>query len=171
MGLQQRFGLDSKDMQIISMLIKNPEISQQVIAKQIKVSQPSVNLRLHKLKKNGLLSSSIGVDVNKTGMHLARVDFTAQNADEVLNNLQGCPFFVNGFVLSGKHNGSMLVVSDNLKKIDAIINKHLRSNPEIKDINVSVIVNSTKPIVCALNFSCEKAGCKNEQSCQKCSIR
>ena len=37
------------------------------------------------MKEKGILNISAGVDIAKTGLVLARVDFTAKNADNVLD--------------------------------------------------------------------------------------
>ncbi|MBN1861231.1 MAG: winged helix-turn-helix transcriptional regulator, partial [Candidatus Thermoplasmatota archaeon] len=52
---QVKFSLDEKDRKIISLLHDNHEISQEEIAKKVKLSQPSVAMRIKRLKERGIL--------------------------------------------------------------------------------------------------------------------
>ena len=47
--------LDEKDRKIITLLHDNQEISQEEISKNIHLSQPSVAMRIKKLKENGII--------------------------------------------------------------------------------------------------------------------
>ena len=169
--LKDTLGVDDKDLKILSMFMANPEVSQIDVAKQLKISQPSVNVRIHKLKKKGLLSHLAGIELNKTNMYLTRVDFTASNAEAILNEMKPCSFFVNGFIMSGTHNASMFVVAHNLKKIETILNKYLRSNPEVKDVSMAVVVSAVKPFICALDLEKEQDHeCQDPSSCEHCQF-
>ena len=170
--LKSKLGIDDKDVKILGLFMHNPDVSQKELAEAVKLSQPSVNARVHKLRKRGILSRSIGIEFNKTDMYLARVDFTASNAEAVLNKLRQCSFFVNGFVMSGIHNASILMVGHDLKKIEAILNQHLRSNPDIQDIRMNVVVSTAKPFVCSIDLEKEQQHeCLNPGSCAECKIK
>ena len=103
---------DEKDRRIISLLVKDPEASQSHIAAQVNLSQPSVGSRIHRLKENGAIAYRVGMDVKKIGLHLAKVDMTARNVDKVLKRFYGCPFFMNGLMVSGAHNLCMFLGKD-----------------------------------------------------------
>ena len=137
-----KLGLDDKDIKILSWYMDNPFISQSEIASKLNMSQPSVNYRIQKLKEKGILNISAGIDFSKANLVLARADFTAKNAHNVFNNLKRCAFFVQGFTLSGKNNASAYFVTDSLEKVEEIITDNLRSNSDVSDINVNVVVNS-----------------------------
>jgi len=160
--IQDKLGLDNKDMKILSLYIDNPNISQNEIATKLKMSQPSINMRIKKLKKKGVLQSYAGIEFNKSGLFLTRVDFTAKNANNILNSLKVCPFFVNGFIMSGRNNVSVFFVSEDLGKTEEIVNKHLRANEEISDINVNIVVKSAKDFVFTPSFV-------EDKSCGKCA--
>jgi DNA-binding Lrp family transcriptional regulator len=168
--LKDLLGLDDKDARILSLCMKQPDISQTELATHLKLSQPSINVRLNKLKKRGVLSQTVGIEFNRTNMYLVRVDLTATQPDDLLARLQTCSFFVNGFTMSGTRNVSLLIVGPNLKKVETIINTHLRSNDMIKDIESNVIVSAAKPLVCAIDLDQEKrASCQNK-TCDNCPI-
>lgn len=165
----EELGLDNRDLKIVSWFMEDPHISQSEVASRLKLSQPSVNFRIQKLKQRGILNFQTGLSLNKTGLFMVRVDFTAKNAPEMLNNLKDCQFFVNGFVMSGKRNVSLNLVNTDLKKIDEIVNKHIRSNPEVSDVDVQVVVNAAADFLFSVNL--DKEGCEHcfeVGGCEKC---
>ncbi|MBS3149109.1 Lrp/AsnC family transcriptional regulator [Candidatus Woesearchaeota archaeon] len=168
--INDKLGLDEKDVIIMSLFMQNPEISQAEIANKLNISQPSINFRVQRLKKKGVLSFDVGTDFNKSNLFLARVDFTASDANEILNRLSSCSFFVNGFIMAGKHNVSVFLVHEDLRKIEAIINDHLRSDNQISDINVNIVVSSMKDFLLKMNLDKElsQERCRNINSCKTC---
>lgn len=168
----EKMGLDEKDAQIISWYMEDPNIPQSEIAKRMRLSQPSVNVRIQKLIKKGLLSFQVGMDFNKSKLFLMRVDFTAKNPNKVLKRLERCSFFVNGFIMSGKNNLSVFLVCEDLRKIDEIINTYIRSDPEISDINANVVVSSAKNFIFGINLEQELHSkfCNELESCEKCKL-
>lgn len=164
--ITETLNIDDKDVKIISTFMENPEVSQTELANALKISQPSVNARIHKLKKRGVLAFASGIEFNKAQLYLARVDFTAANADEVLNTLKDCPHFINGFVMSGKHNVCVMIAGHALKKIETIVNTHLRNNKDVTDISMSVVISSAKPYVFQLDIvGANKESCRDVNNC------
>jgi DNA-binding Lrp family transcriptional regulator len=169
--LKDNLGLDAKDTRILSLFARNPHISQSELGKALSISQPSVNARLQKLKDKGLLATLRGVDFKKTEMVMARVDFIASSAENILKHLQHCSFFVNGFMMSGRRNVSVFIVGHTLKKIETIIDKHLRGHEDVNDIAMDVIVSATKPFVCPIDLEREAhESCQNPKSCEECEL-
>jgi len=167
--MQQRLGLDDKDVKIISWFMRDPFISQNEIAEKLNLSQPSINARIQKLKTRGILYYDIGMSFNKTNLFLSRIDFTAKDPNYVLESLKKCTFFVNGFILSGKNNVSVFFINESLKKADEIINAHLRTNPDISDINVSFVVSAVNDFLFKMDLertASEK--CQKPNSCMEC---
>jgi len=170
--LLEKLGMDEKDLRIVSWFMEDPYISQNEIANRLHLSQPSINIRVNRLKREGVLNHNVGINLNKSGLFLVRVDFTAENASRVLDRLGSCSFFVNGFVMSGKHNASMFLVNEDLKKIDAILNQHLRSDKSVSDINVNVVVSSTNDFIFKINLDKEMYHEKClEKDCEYCELK
>lgn len=164
--ISETLSIDEKDVKIISTFMQNPEVSQTELAEKLKISQPSVNARIHKLKNRGILAFASGIEFNRAKLYLATVHFTAANADEVLDKLKHCPHFINGFVMSGKHNVCIMVAAHALKKIETIINTHLRNNNEVSDISMSVVISSAKPFVFQMDIiGANSESCKDVNSC------
>jgi len=68
--------LDDKDKIIISMYSADPNVSQESIAKVLRLSQPSVASRVGKLRERGALELNAGVSPLKMGLYLAKVDLS-----------------------------------------------------------------------------------------------
>lgn len=168
--LLEKLGIDSRDAKIISWYMENPHISQSEISKRLKLSQPSVNVRVQKLIKKGILKFNVGMDLRKSNLFACRVDFTSKTPNETLEKLKSCSFFVNGFIMSGKNNVSIFLVNEDLKKIDEIINEYIRSDPNISDINVNVIVYSAKDFLFRINMDHELTpkACFELNKCSEC---
>jgi len=166
----EKLNLDDKDTKILSFFMENPFMSQSEIASNLKLSQPSVNYRIQKLKEKGILNISAGVDFSKTGLVLARVDFTAKNSQKLFQDIKHCAFFVHGFVLSGKNNVSVYFINESLEKIEEIVADNLRSNPDVSDINVNVVVNSVNQFLFKLPLEPHKmhAKCFKPNACATC---
>ena len=165
----EELGLDNRDLKIVNWFMADPHISQSEVASRLKLSQPSVNFRIQKLKNRGILNFQTGLSLNKTGLSMVRVDFTAKNAPEMLDNLKDCQFFVNGFVMSGKRNVSLNLVNTDLKKIDEIVNKHIRSNPDVSNIDVQVVVNAATDFLFSVNLDREgHEHCFEQGGCEQC---
>ena len=101
--------LDEKDRKIITLLHDNQEISQDEIAKIVHLSQPSVAMRIKKLKDKGILDHIVGINLNKVGIYVVIVTIRTINTTKILNMFRDCPFFLNGFVISGKENLMFMV--------------------------------------------------------------
>ena len=70
--MREFLDLDKRDREILSLLEKNPEMSQSDIAEKLKISQPSVSARMHKLKQKGALAHVVGMNLKKVDLYMAR---------------------------------------------------------------------------------------------------
>jgi DNA-binding Lrp family transcriptional regulator len=153
--------LNPTDIKIISILQNDPEATQQEIAKKLRISQPSVGARLNRLKKSGILNLVTSVEPLKMGLHLAQVDSMAVNPIEVIDYFLKCPLFINGFITTGKYNLRLLFTSEDLISLEALVNNHFRNNPNIKNVEMSVVLSTAKDLsINELNLSVHQ----NEES-------
>ncbi|MBN2042801.1 MAG: Lrp/AsnC family transcriptional regulator [Candidatus Aenigmarchaeota archaeon] len=148
----KKLGIDEKDARIITFFTENPHITQKEIAERLGITQPSVNTRVQNLIEKGIMKFQVGVDLSRSGLYLARVDFTAKNANDVIEKLRNCTFFVNGYIMSGKNNVSVFLVAENLKKIDEIVRDVIKKDPDNSDINVNLVVSSAINSPVKINF-------------------
>ena len=59
LDLNKKLNLDERDNNIMFLIQENPKISQEDIAKKIKLSQPSVGARIRKLQEKGIYAMSM----------------------------------------------------------------------------------------------------------------
>ena len=139
--------IDVKDRKIITLLHDNQEISQEEIAKIIHLSQPSVALRIKRLKERGILEHNIGVNLNKIGIYVSVVMIRTTNTTKILNMFRNCPFFLNGFVVSGEKNLMLLLAGEDLASLESIIDEHLRPDEDVQSADFNIMISSIKDFV------------------------
>jgi DNA-binding Lrp family transcriptional regulator len=164
--------LDKRDREILSLLEKSPEMSQSDMAEKLKISQPSVSARIHKLKQKGALVHIVGMNLKKVKLHMAKVDVTANNTSSLLDIFKDCPYFLNGLIVSGKHNLCLFFVSEDIATLEAIVDGHLRNNPLVKSAEVSIVITPMKDLIMPLrmNFDFKDTPpCGNQCNCKDCN--
>ena len=163
--------IDEKDRMIITMFAENSDISQDEIARRIKLSQPSVAVRIRKLKEGGGLETQTGIDPFKMGLYMAKVDISSNNTSKVMDMFKGCPYFANGFTVSGRNNLSLFFVSEKITTLEAIVNNHIRSHKSVNDVDFNIIISSEKNYVFPANLTPEtddKPPCGIMIKCRDC---
>jgi len=139
--------LDEKDRKIINLLHQNKNISQEKIAEKVKLSQPSVALRIKKLKQKGIIDEITGVNLNKVGIYVAQVTVRTTNATKIMNMLKECPFFLNGFIISGEKNLMLLFAGEDLASIESIIDNRIRSDKDVQSADFNIMISSIKDLI------------------------
>jgi DNA-binding Lrp family transcriptional regulator len=163
--------IDAKDRKIVSMFADDPGVSQEEIAKAIKLSQPSVAVRIRKLREGGALETQTGINPLKVGLYLAKVDISSTNPSEILDAFRECPYFANGFTVSGKHNLCMMFFSESVATLEAIVNGHIRSNGSVTDVDFNIVVTAIKPFIVPTVLSPERSEnppCGLLRQCRSC---
>ena len=152
------------------MVQKNPAVSQEEIASKVKLSQPSVGARIRKLKEKGILHNTNGVNFKIVDLHLGKVDVHTTDAPALIEEFKDCPFFLNALVTSGKFNLCLFFTATDLKRMEGIINKHLRGNSKVKDVELNVVISAAKDFVLPLNIDYEnKKQIECDQDCANCT--
>ncbi len=145
--MRETIKLDQKDKKIITLLYENQNISQEEIAKKVDLSQPSIAMRIKKLKEKGIVEHIIGVNINKVGIYLARVMVRTTNTTKILNKFKGCPFFLNGFVVSGSENLMLLFAGEDLASLESIIDCRIRPDEDVDSADFNIVISSIKDFV------------------------
>jgi len=162
--------LDDKDKKIISLLHDNQDLSQEEIAKIVKLSQPSVAMRIKKLKDRGIIEQITGANINKVGIYLAKVMVRTTNTTKILNMFRNCPFFLNGFVVSGSENLMLLFAGEDLASLESIIDCRIRPDKDVQSADFNIIISSIKDFIMPIKIadrSLNKAPCGVEyKSCR-----
>ncbi len=171
MPRQQRI-LDEKDRQIISLLAKNPEASQSLIAQQVNLSQPSVGARIQRLKKEGAIAFLVGMNFKRIGLHLAKVEVVTRNIEQVLSPIKNCPYFLNGLIVSGQNNLCLLFIGEDIASLEAFVDKHVRRNPEVNNAQFDIVASSSNDFIVPVELSFQKEDqppCEEACNCPQCA--
>ena len=174
--------LDEKDRMIISLYASNPDISQDEIAHNISLSQPSVAIRIKKLREGGALEFQTGINPLKMGLYVAKVDISSTNPKEILTMFRDCPYFANGYSISGKNNLCLFFVSENISTLEAIVNGHIRPSKSVTDVDFNIVINTERDFIvptiltperrdtppCKILIKCSECGSFKEKKCMGC---
>ncbi len=151
------FDIDEKDRMILELLEKDPEISQNEIAKVVGLSQPSVGSRIKKLKEMGIISHSYGINIKKAGLYIMKVDIKCRRPKKLITKFSRCPYFLNAFIVTGDRNLTMLFIGEELTTLEAIVDKHIRSDPEVYNVDSGIVVRAEKDTVVPVKMYVEKS--------------
>lgn len=170
--ISEKLRLDEVDRQIISLLQDQPNLTHTQIAEKIKRSQPTVGMRIKKLEKSGVLQIQPGINFKKVDLFLAKVDIKTRNPEEILEMARSCPFMLNAFKLSGEVNISILLASSKLDKLDNVVNYHFRSNPDVQNASMELVLDISKDFILPIDFDSEDHNPTLEDGCgEKCKWR
>ncbi|MFZ2410128.1 MAG: Lrp/AsnC family transcriptional regulator [Candidatus Methanoperedens sp.] len=170
--MREFLDLDKRDREILSLLEQNPEMSQNDMALKLRISQPSVSARIHKLKQKGALAHVVGMNLKKVNLYMAKVDVMAKNTSSILDIFKDCPYFLNGLIVSGEHNLCLFFVGEDIATLEAIVDGHLRNNPVVTSAKVSIVITPLKDLILPLKMSfgsSDTPPCGNVCNCNECA--
>ena len=105
------------------------------------------------------------------GLYFAKLDISTNNTKKIMEIVEQCPYFVNAYTLSGKHNLCIFLMAEYIGSLEAISKDHIRSNPLVLDAEFNIITRSTKDIIIPTNLikgHREKAPCNTDEDCKDC---
>jgi DNA-binding Lrp family transcriptional regulator len=163
------FELDEKDKAILELLRKNPEVSQNEIAKIVDLSQPSVGARIKKMKDLGIINHTYGINIRNPGLYILKVDVKCKQPRELLGCFEECPFFLNGFIVAGNRNLTMMFIGEELSTLEAIVDQHIRPSADVYDIDVGIVVRAERDTIVPIKIKVEAADVPScESNCSDC---
>jgi DNA-binding Lrp family transcriptional regulator len=148
--------IDQTDRKILNMLSENPQMSQAELSEGLEISQPAVSARIRKLEEKGVLVRSVGTDIKKADVFLAKVDVSTNSVEKVLQFLEKCPLYLNCFLTSGRHNMSCLLVGESVKSLMSCVDSRFRQGLPVKNIQFDLIVSPTRPMVAPVKPQVER---------------
>src|SRR3990170_6621662 len=148
--------VDEIDKEILCILSQDPRVSHSELSKRLKISQPAVSARIHKLEEEGVLTHMIGTDIKKTQLFLAKIDISTDYVEQILKLLDACPMYLNSFLTSGSHNMTILLIGENIRSIMSCVDTHLRHNLPAKDMEFDLIVTPIRPFIVSIRPNVEK---------------
>ncbi len=111
------------------------------------------------------------MNFKKINLYLVKVEVTTRSSNEILKSFEGCPYFVNGFVVSGKKNLTLFLMSEDLVTIESIVDAHIRNNPAVSDVELDVVITPVKDLVFPVRMKFEESEeppCNSSGSCSEC---
>ncbi len=167
--------LSDKDQAIISMMQKDPEISQVEMSKRLGLTQPSISTRLRKLKESGVIALQAGINLRQIDLYVAKVDLSVRNdTNKIRKRFGKCPYCINGFITSGKYNLTFFFVCENISTLEAIVDNSIRPLPEVTDVEFSIAMAPIKdlivPITSFRNENGTDSGSPCGVSCKDCEM-
>nr|MDO8118719.1 Lrp/AsnC ligand binding domain-containing protein [Candidatus Sigynarchaeota archaeon] len=123
--------------------------------RRINKSQPAVGARVTKLERKSLLCTQKGTNFKllKEKLFLAIVDLQTRDPTPILNGeLSTCPFVINAFKRSGTRNLTVMLASFNMSKLESIIDRHFRSNPDVINVDTSFVVDYVKDFILPVDW-------------------
>jgi Lrp/AsnC family transcriptional regulator, leucine-responsive regulatory protein len=149
------FDIDADDVKILKIFQETPEITHSEIAKNLNKSQPAVGARVLKLQRKDLLATQKGINfkTNKELLYLVIVNLQTKDPSTILESeLPRCPFMINVLKTSGQRNLIVLLAAANMEKLESIIDRHFRSNPDIISVETSFVVDVLKDLIFPVNW-------------------
>jgi hypothetical protein len=112
------------------------------------------------------LDTQIGVNFQAINdLNLVKVELITQKPEEVMEMATCCPFIINTLKLSGEYNICVFMVSNNLKKIDGVIDTHFRNRDYISKVRVDLVVGVAKKLILPVDFSMEQLDPATTEGC------
>ena len=93
MRVAKKLGINQKDRELIMLLEENPDLPQNKIAKKLGLSQPSIGVRIRKLKEKKIISTKVVINLKELGLNVAKVDATVTSPTRIIDYFKGCPYF------------------------------------------------------------------------------
>ena len=128
-----------------------------------------VGARIRKLQQEGILQTTNGVNFRIVDLSLAKIDVNSTDTKAIIDEFKDCPFFINALITSGRHNLCLFFMATDLKRLEGIVNFHLRGNSKVKDLEMNIVISTAKDFVLPLNIDYEnkkQIGCNQE--CANC---
>ena len=69
------------------------------------------------------------------------------NTTKILNKFTGCPFFLNGFVVSGGDNLMLLFAGEDLASLESIIDCRIRPDEDVDSAEFDIVISSIKDFI------------------------
>jgi DNA-binding Lrp family transcriptional regulator len=79
----------------------------------------------------------------------------AKHSKQVLESIECCPNVLNAFTTLGRTNVTVILASSSIEKLEDIVENHFRSNPEIKHVEMAVVMEPINGTIMPVDFNVE----------------
>jgi len=151
--------IDEIDRNIIQIIQEDPSLTHTQIAKKVNRSQPTIGMRIRKLEEMGVLKYQAGVNIKSADLVLAQVQVQTLNPERIISLIKKCPFLLNGFIISGTSNISVLIAAYELQNLEQIVNFHFRSKGDVTKVTMDIITNVVNDFVVPIDLHFDDCDC------------
>ncbi len=160
--------IDELDRQILSLLHKNPRITQGKIAGEIGRSQASVSNRVINLHRKGMLAINKGVNFKKTQVILlVQVEISTRNVGAIAKKLSLCSAVPLGYHVQNNASIIAFFAGPSIEQIIVIIDECFQNDEHVLGIETHPIVDYARDLI--LGYSFDEAG-NPEKKCRRCCV-
>jgi DNA-binding Lrp family transcriptional regulator len=139
--------LDETDRKIVAFLQENPDAVQRDIAGHIGLTQPAISARLRRLRREGLLRVLVGLDPQKAGLLMAKIDVRTTDPQGLMDTFRNCPLLVNAFLALGGTDVSLLMIGESVENLESIVDVHIRPMSGVQSVDLQVVTRVANPLI------------------------
>lgn len=132
--------LDGTDLKIIQVLTKDGRKSFVEIAKETRLSPVAVKNRVERLITEGVLRIQGLLTIGKCYSVSANIEIEAdqKTISNLIEKFEKSPLVYQLVKTSGRYNLLVSIITPNLESIESFIAKEIRSDPQVKHIDVNI---------------------------------
>jgi Lrp/AsnC family leucine-responsive transcriptional regulator len=141
--------VDAVDLRILEILQRDARVTQQEIARRVKLSQPSVADRIHKLEVRGVI---LGYVAKVDPMHLGK-DITAfigvgishpKYFDQFGKKVLALPDILECHRVAGSDSYLLKIRTENTRSLDRLLVQEIRTIPGVYRTETTLVLSSIK---------------------------
>lgn len=140
--------LDKTERKLIAELSKDGRAGLVDLGKKLGLSHTTVGNRMKSLVKKGIMKISPVLNIKELGMQIAVLGVELDGLDSAMKfakKFQDCPRVVFLAPMTGDFNLVMIVVSEDFKCLQNVIEKTLRVQPGVKRLSLSFTSTLLEP--------------------------
>jgi Lrp/AsnC family leucine-responsive transcriptional regulator len=155
--------VDAVDLRILEILQKDARVTQQEIARRVRLSQPSVADRIHKLEARGVILGYVakvdpmhlGKDITAfIGVGISHPKFFEQFGKKVL----ALPDILECHRVAGSDSYLLKIRTENTRSLDRLLVQELRTIPGVYRTETTLVLSSIKEdLALSVNIEQESA--------------
>ncbi|MGI0015103.1 MAG: Lrp/AsnC ligand binding domain-containing protein [Nitrososphaera sp.] len=140
--------LDKIDIAIINSLMQDGRKSFRQIARETKVSTPTVESRFSRMKGSGMIRNVVPVfNPDRIESQMSALIYLKTNPSlsiDIANRLALLPEVKNVYVMTGEHNLIVKVIADSPERAEEFVRKKLSAIKGIRTVSSQIIAKTMK---------------------------
>ena len=164
--------LDDIDVRLLKALSRYPKMSQVKLAKMMKLTQPAISFRLHRLIEKGVIQDSgLEIDPTSIGFKMMKIEMQTEKGSNIIEKFRGCPALINSYVTEGRNGLCMIIAGESRDFCNCMVAEHLEKHPDISNVRTEVIVESMRGFKTCMDASqkLDTPPC-GDHPCSECSF-